>query len=377
LNTVPSENLVFSRIMPHPIISFPSGCGFVYSKNIVDKVLNYAKINEDILNSDYEDLVFAKILIALSLKHNKINMINYEFVNLTGESDLTRRKRLRNIEHFHYRTKYQHDSNSLLGVEDFKFLVNKNTNMHYKSNVIAFVCNVDYLEHLHQILRQLSQNGKWTGDVLLLHDDTISDSIIEHFKRETLLTHSYLIDNPVDAEYIMAKCKENNVAKSKIFQYAKLHLFNSFMKCWNHVLYIDANMTIDGDINRFFEIECDNKTLYAHCNGYPTYEWKLKGQFELAKDMESKYDLDINYFQSGVLYYSTSIIEDNTFNSLVDLANEYYHGYNDQAIMNLEFTCNRNIWKQLPLCDNKGHLYDAVKRCNASYVIYKWSIFST
>ena len=38
----------------------------------------------------------------------------------------------------------------------------------------------------------------------------------------------------------------------------------------------------------------------------------------------------------------------------------------DQGILNLHFNCERNLWKQMPIKDESGFLYDYLCRKNYS-----------
>jgi hypothetical protein len=88
---------------------------------------------------------------------------------------------------------------------------------------------------------------------------------------------------------------------------------------------------------------------------------------ELFNDMEksnlSKYDLNVDYFQGTMFIYDTKIIDSNTVNDLFELAFKYKLSRRmDQGILNLYFTSERNLWKQIPIKDDYGFLYDYLIR---------------
>ena len=74
--------------------------------------------------------------------------------------------------------------------------------------------------------------------------------------------------------------------------------------------------------------------------------------------------------------YDTKILEEDTVNKLFELNNEYPIAVRmDQGILNLHFMCERDIWKQLPLKDEKGFLYDFQERdghARKEYLILKY-----
>ena len=115
--------------------------------------------------------------------------------------------------------------------------------------------------------------------------------------------------------------------------------------------------------------------MLAHSDAYPTYEWMLKNQFdfnqfpELYKELNQNFNLQVNYFQSTILLYDTSIIEDNTKDILIELSNKYINSKtNEQGIMNLYFNCLKNIWEQIKIKDEETFYYDFFERNN-----FKWS----
>jgi hypothetical protein len=67
------------------------------------------------------------------------------------------------------------------------------------------------------------------------------------------------------------------------------------------------------------------------------------------------------------MLFDTNIILDNTFNDLINLMNKYpISKTNEQAIMNLYFNAEKNVWKQIPL----GY-YDYMRRENYNYILTK------
>ena len=79
--------------------------------------------------------------------------------------------------------------------------------------------------------------------------------------------------------------------------------------------------------------------------------------------MLNTYDFTSDYFQTTMFIYDTKIIEDNTVKRLVELAHMYPNAPTmDQGILNLYFTCERKLWKQIPIEDDKGFLYDYHER---------------
>jgi len=67
----------------------------------------------------------------------------------------------------------------------------------------------------------------------------------------------------------------------------------------------------------------------------------------LFDKLEENYKLEVqNYFQTGVMYFDTNIIEKNTKNEIINLVKKYPISIsNEQAILNLYlYLDNRQSW---------------------------------
>ena len=121
-----------------------------------------------------------------------------------------------------------------------------------------------------------------------------------------------------------------------------ISIFRKDKKKWDYIFYLDINMTIHEDINPILKILPKNEIL-ARADGFPNYEWKLKSQFdttnEIFNELEQIFNLNtVNYFQTGILYFDTKIIEKNTFKEIIDLVNRFPISItNEQGILNLYF----------------------------------------
>ena len=138
-------------------------------------------------------------------------------------------------------------------------------------------------------------------------------------------------------------------------------------------------MRIYGDLNRMKRACTEEGVLYAHSNGYPDYQIgaHVRRQFEdfldaqITQEMDTEFSLDIDSFQSTIMIYHTGIIEPTTVQDLYGLLNKYpTANRNDQGILNLYFHCKKHMWKQLPLRDEEGYLYDFLQRHGLAKVDY-------
>jgi hypothetical protein len=163
---------------------------------------------------------------------------------------------------------------------------------------------------------------------------------------------------------------------NKKFQWHKLHLFNTFFKQWNYIFYLDCGLTIYDDINPLINERKPNKLL-AHSDAFPTYNWKLHNQFDKNSSffsiLSEKYNLNIDYCQTTIMLYDTSIIEEGTFNNLYNLMNEYPISItNDQGIIALYFTNIKPYFEQIRINNDDTYFYDYHRRHQGSkYIMLK------
>lgn len=248
---------------------------------------------------------------------------------------------------------------------------------------VVFVSNKDYFSKFINTCNQLITNGNYKGDIcLIIGDDLLNDKLLNcdfiiHNKIIIKYFKNIIFD---DNFYKINHCIKNNDGRhiTKKFQWHKLHLFNDFFKKWNYIFYIDCGMNILSDIKPIID-EATKNTLLAHSDAYPTYEWKLYDQFEknifeYFNKLNNKYNLNIDYFQTGILLYDTNIIEDNTFENLYNLALEFPISMtNEQGIIALYFTNIKPLFKQIKTNNGNNYYYDFFSRNNNfKYIMLKY-----
>lgn len=239
------------------------------------------------------------------------------------------------------------------------------------------MANEPYLNKALTTIEEVKKIGNYNGDIVLLVGDDLKDKvnysniIIKHFPT-------------IDKSETLNKLNNKNISDGreffKTFQYHKTYCFHKYFKSWDKCLFLDAGMKIIKPIKKIINLDCAGKLL-AHSDAYPNYQWKLSCQFdkkyfpELYFDLEKQYDLNIDYFQSGIMLYDTNIIEEDTCQTLIDLSNKYYNTRtNEQAIFNLYFNCYKKIWEQIKIKDDETYYYDHNERSSFSwrdYIILK------
>jgi len=249
------------------------------------------------------------------------------------------------------------------------FLCNLNSAEPNGSECVVFVSNKKYFPKFLESLEQLVTKGNYHGDIcLVIGDDLLSDKC---------LTHPLVIDNRVTIKYFTIlpfppTCLEAFKSapypyNEKLFQYHKLYLFDVYFKQWDTIFYIDSGMNIYRDIRPILDAKKAN-TLLAHSDAYPSYQWKLINQFnagfpEIFSELNRRYNLDVDYFQTTMMVYDTSLIQEDTFQNLYDLTLQYpISRTNDQGIIALYFTSIVPVWEQIPIKNKETFFYDYAKR---------------
>ena len=231
---------------------------------------------------------------------------------------------------------------------------------------ITTFCNKDFLNRTEETIRQLRTNGNYSGQIVLL----VGDDLKYYKNNDSNLLVKYFptIDRSEVIRQLNGVSTSDGRDLNKSFQWHKIYTFHDYFRQWNSCMLIDGGMKIYNPIQKILNLDCKN-TFLAHCDGYPSYEWKLSGQFEsqrfkhLYEELSSLYDLNIDYFQTGMYLFDTSLIEDQTINRLLELGNYYINTRtNEQAIMNLLFNCEKQVWKQIQIKDAELNYYDCMER---------------
>ena len=255
--------------------------------------------------------------------------------------------------------------------------INTVKNVHYNKMVlkkmntcVVFVFNGAYYYKLLNTLNNLITNGKYSGEICLVIGDDLAHhnfSFNETIKNKITIKHFPNIQFPKEFTEINNKINTDGRNITKKFQWHKLHLFNTFFKKWDYIFYIDCGMTIFSDITPMLN-EVTENTLLAHSDAFPTYENKLHNQFdknniEYFRKLDNTYNLNIDYFQTGIMLYDTKIINENTFNELLDLTYKFpISRTNEQGIMALYFTNIKPVFKQIKTHNENTHFYDCLSR---------------
>lgn len=235
---------------------------------------------------------------------------------------------------------------------------------------VVLLCNNAYFHKFLYTCNLLVTKGNYKGDIcLVIGDDLVNSPLLHH---ELIVKHNIIVKHFPDIPFtenflhIARNLKRDPRWFDRIFQYHKLHLFNTYFKQWDYIFYIDCGMNIFSDITPMLNSKEEYKFL-AHSDAYPTYKWNLDNQFDKMHStytfLEKDFNLNVDYPQTTIMLYDTQIIEDNTYADLINLMNKYpFSVTNDQGVFALYFTNVKPCFQQIKTHDNETYYYDFLRR---------------
>jgi alpha-N-acetylglucosamine transferase len=242
-----------------------------------------------------------------------------------------------------------------------------------KTCVITF-CNSAYLNQVKYTISALRSIGKYNGDIVLMVSDDLKNLTLDDDR--VIVKYFPLFD------WTNVLQKLNGISTSdgrdlyRRIQWQKINTFDPYFKNWDKCLFIDGGMIISKPVDKILNLDCTGKFL-AHSDSYPEYRNKLNCQFEsnrfkeLYEELNSIYDLNIDYFQTTMYLFDTKIIQENTIKRLLELGNKFINTRtNEQAIMNLLMNCELNIWEQIQIKDSETYYYDFIERSGKKFNDY-------
>ncbi len=137
----------------------------------------------------------------------------------------------------------------------------------------------------------------------------------------------------------------------------KYHIFETFFKNWNKILYLDCDTVIFDNLEPLFNLLNDEKKFFVDFEGIKIIDfftmWCPRNQ-ENDSDylsLEKETDVYKNGFNGGILLYSTDVINNDTVQRLYELdkkykfINKHVEKGSDQPIINLVYS---DIVTQVP-----------------------------
>ena len=243
--------------------------------------------------------------------------------------------------------------------------------------------NRAYLDKALLTVWQLRLFGRYRGDVVLVVGDDLKGAIRPLEKSLLRITPIHFPDIERSSEDALLRGAKSTLGaqSGKTFQFHKFFCFSPFFKKWNNILYIDAKMRIYAPISPILRLNCSD-SIVAHSDSYPDFQRTLRDQFnfldfpELELGLEREANLDADFFQTTMMYFDSSIIEEGSVEELVTLSRRFPNSRtNDQGIINI-WSQGKNLWTRLPTArPGGGFFYDFHERAGreaSDYIMLKY-----
>ncbi|MCB9358781.1 hypothetical protein H6503_02525 [Candidatus Woesearchaeota archaeon] len=205
-------------------------------------------------------------------------------------------------------------------------------------SVIVTMGNSKYLDAVKQLFSSIYHNSGWKGDYLFLHRD-VQEKDLEWFKSKGILLKK------------ISPIRKKRITDFNPIVLDKLEIFKTYFKRWDHVIYLDADMTVNASIDALTKIDS-----FA---SVPDMDYSIRWQFYydwrnnkgLYKELSQKYNLKKTSFNVGIMSFPTKIIKSETYNEIIRLFHRYKSivSFPEQAILNLFFY---DKWYMLPYAYN-------------------------
>ena len=243
------------------------------------------------------------------------------------------------------------------------------------NSCVVFVSNKAYLGELIRTLKSLRTIGNYNGQIVILRgsdwNEENNTEFLEYKKDYSETDLIQVIEFPeIDLTHIKNVFQQFpytspfDCRTDKLFQLHKMHVFQTFVKEWEVVLYIDANVKIHRSIEDVWNLDWKEKLISYDETLRSPPGWTLAGQFctdiqnPYTKDLLQDFNLNCNYFQSSFMLFDTRIVNETTFTELIAFMNKYPTAKtNEQAIMSLYFGNHLKLFKALPDKNPIFHYY--------------------
>ncbi len=187
--------------------------------------------------------------------------------------------------------------------------------MDKKKALLVTLADKRYVNQAKQLFSSAYHKGNWKGGLMLL-SHYIPEKELTWFRNKGIL---------------IKKCKSLDNHKLAV-RLDKFHLFTPEFKKWNNLVFLDADIMVRGSINKLGKV----KGFNAVADGWDN---TISGQATKPLDESPA-------FNSGVMAFSTDIIQKDTFSKLLKTFKKYKKISKglDQLTFNLMF----REWKRLP-----------------------------
>lgn len=197
--------------------------------------------------------------------------------------------------------------------------------MKNRKSLLVTLADRNYLNNAKQLFSSVFWNAGWDGDYMLLAHE-IPEKELEWFIGKGILVKR------------CAPLHHRDIGRENYAPVVldKFYLFTPEFQKWDNVVFLDADIIVKASINELAKVKGfaspnvmgDTLELFFQKNSDPS----------LYKTIKEEYSLRSPAFNSGVMAFSTRIIQKTTFDSLMELFIKYETiASSDDPIFNLLF----------------------------------------
>jgi lipopolysaccharide biosynthesis glycosyltransferase len=222
-----------------------------------------------------------------------------------------------------------------------------------RRHLIVTVADTNFVDQAKQLMASAHFGGAWRDDFMLLAFG-LSPGSIGWFRDRGILVrecepifseHEWKTRLPVEALH--------GTSKYTVATMGKFHLLRPEFRRWSTITYLDADIIVRAPLHALRRVR--------QFSAVPDYGKTLRDQFvdpEYAPqlnaeicELSGRVSLSARCFNAGVFAFPTSVIDNDTFDTIVRLARRYLGlaRYGDQLAWNLFF---HNHWARLSFAYN-------------------------
>lgn len=249
--------------------------------------------------------------------------------------------------------------------ENIKKSNNNNENI---NTTFALITDLKYFEKAKKTIIDLRSKGNWQGSIVLA---TIDFDLNTNFKDFYNITEVKFA--PIDKSELLKNIGPDGFSNSdkrelsKVNQWEKFHMFDTYFKKWERVIFLDAGLRVLDDVNYLLELDYKNKIL-APIDGkhtqHNTFLCQLSyDKMELINTLVNEFSNSImtsNYMLNCIWIYDTKILDLCNKDELIEYMNKYpVCKTNEMGIMNILFHFKYHLWEPFPVkASNEKILFD-------------------
>lgn len=239
------------------------------------------------------------------------------------------------------------------------------------STVFVTICDEAYFGKAIQTIQDIRGKGQWAGPIVLIAVGfTPSKELCDQYILE------YVQFPTIPTDYLLEQYRKNPLSIpthdrrefTKVTQWEKLHLFDTYFKQWERVVYLDAGLRILDNVENFLCLDWKGKFL-APDDTWNDANKRFRCQLEMTNNphvltsFTETYGagiLDETYFLNCMWIYDTALLTVSYKNDMIDIMNRYpLWRTNEMGVMNVFLCFQHRLWTPFPLVAKNGkYLFD-------------------